>query len=65
MNDLPDQSIRPEFLKQVNALRDKVLTKAKPKQLKGVNLNPRMYVAMVKKYVDAINEGQVPNISTA
>mmetsp|Transcript_868 Transcript_868/g.789 ORF Transcript_868/g.789 Transcript_868/m.789 type:complete len:128 (-) Transcript_868:755-1138(-) len=24
-----------------------------------------MYVAMVKKYVDAINEGQVPNISTA
>jgi len=62
---LNNNQIRPEFLKQVHSLRDKVISKATAKQLKGVNLNMRMYFAMVNKYVEAINQGSVPNISTA
>jgi len=41
------------------------LTKITAKQLKGVNLKPRMYFATVSKYVEAINTGGIPNISTA
>lgn len=65
LNNLPDNQLRPEFLQQLNGLREQVLSKVTPKQLKGVNLNIRMYFAMVEKYVDAINEGSVPNISSA
>jgi len=65
LNSVPTNQIRPDFMKQVNALRDKILTKATAKQLKGVNLNMRMYIAMVNQYIDAINQGSVPNISSA
>ena len=62
---LQNNQIRPEFTKQVNGLRDKIFNKATAKQLKGVNLNMRMYIAMTRKYVEAINEGSVPNIASA
>lgn len=65
LNTLENNQIRPEFLRQVNTLREKILSKATAKQLKGVNLNMRMYVAMLQKYVEAINAGSVPNIATA
>jgi len=65
LNSLQQNQIRPEFLQQVNNLRDKILAKANAKQLKGVNLNTRMYVSMLQKYIEAINSGSVPNISTA
>ena len=65
LNSIPGSQIRPEFTKQVNVLRDRVLSKATAKQLKGVNLNMRMYIAMLQKYVEAINSGSVPNIATA
>jgi len=65
LNSVPASQIRPDFMKQVNALREKILSKATPKQLKGVNLNMRMYIAMVTQYIDAINQGSVPNISSA
>jgi len=65
LNTLQQNQIRPEFLQQVNSLREKILSKATAKQLKGVNLNTRMYVSMLQKYVEAINQGSVPNISTA
>jgi len=42
-----------------------VLTKCSPKQINGVNLTVRMYCMMVKRYVDAINSGQIPSISSA
>ena len=65
LNSLSDTQLRREFLDQLNFLREKILAKLTPKQLKGVNLNITMYIAMVEKYVDAINKGQVPNISSA
>jgi hypothetical protein len=65
LNSLPDNKIRPEFTNQVNVLREKILSKTTCKQLKGVNLNFRMFIAMVGKFLDSINSGGVPTISTA
>jgi len=52
-------------LGQLKKLKEKILTKINPKQLKGVNLTPKMYFNMVEKYVEAINNGAVPTINTA
>jgi len=65
LDRLQDGQIRPEFLTQLKRLKEKILTKITPKQLKGVNLTPKMYFAMVEKYVEAINNGAVPTINTA
>jgi hypothetical protein len=65
LDRLQDGQIRPEFLNQLKRLKEKILSKITPKQLKGVNLTPKMYFAMVEKYVEAINNGAVPTISTA
>ena len=65
LNRLSNKQLRPEFMDQLNGLREKILAKVTPKQLKGVNLNIRMFFAMVENYVDAINTGQLPTISSA
>ena len=65
LNTLPKSKLRKEFVTQLNFLKDKILTKSTPKQLNGVNLNSRMYCSMVQSYVEIINKGGVPNISTA
>jgi hypothetical protein len=46
-------------------LREKILNNAKAKQIKGVNLNSRMFFAMLKRYIDALNQGSPADISSA
>lgn len=65
LNTLPEYKLRKEFITQVNKLKEKILFLAEPKQLQGVNLNSRMFCAMTKNFIEAINEGGVPNISSA
>ena len=65
LDRLDDGQIRPEFLAQLKKLKEKILSKITPKQLKGVNLTPKMYFSAISKYVEAINNGAVPTISTA
>ena len=65
LNNLPLTKIRPEFLNGLNLIRSKILAKCKPNQINGVNLSPEMYCAMVQKYIQAINLGQIPTISSA
>ena len=65
MDKLSSNKLRKEFTQQLNVLRDKILTKCTPKTLNGVPLNSRMFCSMIEKYIDAINNGGVPTISTA
>ena len=65
MDRLQDGQIRPEFLAQLKKLKEKLLSKITPKQLKGVNLSPKMYFSAISKYIEAINNGAIPTISTA
>ena len=65
LNSLPDAKIRPEFLKATHLIKEKILNKCTPKQLNGVNLTSRMFVAMLQRHIDALNSGELPNIATA
>jgi hypothetical protein len=65
LNSLPVETLRPEFNRAVNCIRDKILTKTGPKQLNGNFLTPRNYVAMIESFAESINQGSVPTIFTA
>jgi hypothetical protein len=65
MDSLPDSRIRPEFMREVFRIRDKIYRQCGAKKLNGSSLTARMYVKMVEDYVAAINGGAVPMIQNA
>lgn len=65
LNSLPKNKLRKEFLAELKTLKEKIFAKCTPKQLNGVNLNARMFCNMIRNFVEAINKGAIPNISSA
>lgn len=57
--------LRADFVDQVMTLRRKVLNRIKPKLLNGKKLTGSMLAGLVQNYVQAINQGVVPNIQNA
>ena len=57
--------VRPEFMSEVNRIRQKIYENCGAKQLKGLNMTSRMYVQMCESYCEAINKGGAPNIQSA
>ena len=63
--DMGLESLRPEFVEQIQVLRRKVINKIKPKQINGRKLNGEMLFNLAQSYVDAINKGAVPSIESS
>lgn len=62
---MDDSKLRPEFVKQISLLRQKVFNKVKPKTLNGKQLTGEMILELAIAYTSAINSGSVPNIQNA
>jgi hypothetical protein len=60
-----EASLRPEFKLQMEALRKKVVTTARPKTLYGKPLTGAMLASLAGAYVQALNSNSTPTISTA
>jgi Guanylate-binding protein, N-terminal domain/Guanylate-binding protein, C-terminal domain len=58
-------SLRTEFVEQVQGLRNKVLYRIKPKSLNGKELNGEMFGNLITSYVNSMNNGVVPNIESS
>lgn len=65
LNSLKLKNMRPEFVTQFKALKDKLFTECAPKMVKNKAVNGRMVAALLDQYIKAINRGVIPNISTA
>ena len=63
--NLPEDKIRPEFIKQSTMLRNKIYMKIKPKNFNGKILSGQMLVDLVESVVNAINEGAIPVIENS
>lgn len=63
--DMDLESLRPEFVEQIQVLRRKVINKIKPKQINGRKLNGEMLFNLAQSYVEAINKGAVPSIESS
>lgn len=59
------RDLRPEFLAQVDSLRQRVLANVKPKTIRGHEMTGSEWLTLVELYVEAINEGVVPSIQSA
>ena len=65
LNDIKNDQLRSEFVKQITTLRRKIFRKVKPKQIKGQFLNGLQLTELAESYTEAINRGGVPVIETA
>lgn len=54
--------LRAEFVEQVMHLRRKVINRIKPKQVGNTPMDGSIWIALVEQYVEAFNQGAVPNI---
>ena len=62
---LPDDKIRPEFLRQSEMLRNKIYMKIKPKNFNGKILSGHMLINLLESIIGAINEGAIPVIENS
>ena len=62
LGELEHEQLRPEFATAMGELRGALLARAKPKQLFGVTVTGLMLHSLAQAYVDAINDGGVPDI---
>ena len=65
LEQVEEEKFRPDFVDQVVHLRKKVIHCVKAKTLNGSQLSPEMFLILAQNYVDAINQGAVPNIENA
>jgi len=54
--------LRPEFSRQVLALRRHILNNMKAKTMHNKVLNGGMYIELIRSYIEAVNNGAIPNI---
>jgi hypothetical protein len=57
--------MRPEFVSQMNQVRQKIMNKVKPKALNGRQVTGEMLAELAIAYTNAINSGNLPNIQSA
>lgn len=62
---ISDSGLRPEFVEQMNTLRQRISKKVKPKMLNGKFISGEMLLELCISYTEAINKGSVPCIESA
>ncbi len=62
---MEDHNLRPEFVDQLKRLKTKVGQRVKVKAMNGHGLNGPMLVELANTYIEALNDGCIPNISSA
>lgn len=65
LNEMSKSELRQEFNEQIEYLRVKVFNKARPKAMKGQNLNGPMLLEIAQAFVESINGGSIPVIESA
>eukprot|EP00826_Nyctotherus_ovalis_P024075 TRINITY_DN1857_c0_g1_i5.p1 TRINITY_DN1857_c0_g1~~TRINITY_DN1857_c0_g1_i5.p1 ORF type:complete len:413 (-),score=144.82 TRINITY_DN1857_c0_g1_i5:438-1676(-) len=65
LNSLSLRDMRPEFRQQFEVFRNKIFLECPTKMMNNKPVNGRMMGYLLEQYIKAINEGAVPNISTA
>ncbi|RHY33255.1 hypothetical protein DYB32_002209 [Aphanomyces invadans] len=63
--NIPYGDLRGEFRAKFEAMKKRLLEKATPKSLFGKALNGAMFTNLAKSYVEALNSGKAPVISSA
>lgn len=63
--ELPEDELRPEFVSQMETIRERILAVVAPKQLFGKVMDGAKLAHLVKCYTETMNNGSVPDIRAA
>lgn len=65
LQEMPDSSLRPEFVEQMKVLKDKIFKRVRPKKLNESYINGEMLLELCNAYTRAFNSGEIPCIENA
>ena len=65
LQNLDDSYLRPEFLEQLNILKNKIHRQCRQKMINGIGMNMPMFIVFLEKFVNAFNSGKMPSITSA
>lgn len=65
IDNVPEEEIRPDFLKQVRELISFIFKGIKPKVVQGTHMNGEMYIALIKSYLKALNSNCLPDVKSS
>lgn len=65
LQNLNDERLRPEFVDQMNGLRNRIFKRVRAKQLNGKYITGEMLLELCQAYTSSINSGSVPCIESA
>ncbi|KAL3682521.1 hypothetical protein R1sor_000543 [Riccia sorocarpa] len=65
LDQIPMEKMRPEFRTGLDALTKYVFERTRPKQLGSTIMNGPMLAGLTQSFLDALNAGAVPTISTS
>lgn len=65
LNKIDFEDLRPKFKQKAVALRHKVFEECPLKQMNNKRISGKVLAKLLSMYVEAINEGAVPNITSA
>lgn len=65
IDKIPTSELRPEFMTQMDELVKKIFNVARPKVVQGSYLNGKMYINLVKMYVNSLNSNSLPDVKTS
>jgi len=59
---ISENKLRPQFLKQMSALTEKILSGVQPKRIMNQSVTGERFVLLLENYVNAFNNGMAPEI---
>ena len=65
LQNLDDTYLRPDFLDQLNVLKNKIHRQCRQKMINGIGMNMPMFIVFLEKFVNAFNSGKMPSIASA
>lgn len=65
IDKLPEEELRPEFLKQMKDLIAFIFKGIKPKVVQGTHMNGEMFIGLVKNYIKALNNNCLPDVKSS
>jgi hypothetical protein len=64
LNQISKQKLKQEFRDELDALKVKIFKDSFTKKIRGKKFNGPSLALLIEQWIDAINKGAVPNIST-
>jgi hypothetical protein len=62
VDSISETKLRPQFVKQMSALTEKILTGVQPKRIMNQSVTGERFVMLLQNYVNAFNSGMAPEI---